>query len=67
MAGVSPHCKRVIEEFESDKTKCLDFRAIRAYAMCLAWKIMEERKVPFRFAIREAWRRAKDLCRGVYD
>ena len=63
MAGISPHCKRVLDNFETrTKDVCVDFREIRAVALCLCWKIFEEEKVPFRVALKKAWQIIKDRC-----
>jgi len=63
MAGISPHCKRVLDNFETrTKDVCVDFREIRAAVMCRAWQLMEAELIPFREAIRKAWVWAKDKC-----
>ena len=62
---VSPHCERILKEFEDLKHRdkiCWDFREIRAVVMCLAWKKMEEEHMPFREAIRRAWDEVKIEC-----
>jgi len=59
--SVSPRCQIVLEKGVT-KDVCYDFRRIRAYVMCKAWKIMEEEKVPFRSAIKRAWDEAKREC-----
>jgi len=62
MAGVSPHCKRVIKDFE-ENPKCYDFRAIRAYTACMGWKLFEEEKISFSEAMKKAWIKARKLCK----
>jgi len=61
MATLSETCKLILEKGLT-KDMCYDFRAIRRYVLCNAWKLMEERKIPFRDAIRESWRKAKEEC-----
>ena len=61
MNPVSEHCKRVFDVGLTENT-CRDFRFIRAWVMCEAWRLLEEENLSFRNAIRTAWRVAKDLC-----
>lgn len=68
---ISSHCQVLLDDFIDvlkRKDICWDFREIRAVVMCRAWEIMEKEHVPFREAVRRAWRWAKDLCRqaGAY-
>lgn len=58
---VSEKCKIVLERGLT-KEDCLDFRKIRSWVMCNAWKIMEERRTPFRSAIKQSWVEAKEAC-----
>jgi hypothetical protein len=43
---------------------CEDFRGIRRYVLCAAWRRMEEEKKPFKEAVREAWAEARKACAG---
>ena len=61
---VSEKCDIVLKQ-KITKDLCYDFRKIRQYVLCLAWDIMEKRKVRFADAIREAWREAKSKCAEV--
>jgi hypothetical protein len=53
----SPHCQTVL----SKPPDCTDFKAERSYAMCLAWKIMDEQKLP-RLPLRQAWVQIHATC-----
>jgi hypothetical protein len=44
------------------KDICYDFREIRRYVLIMTWKKLEERRIPFKTAIREAWAEAKKKC-----
>ena len=35
---------------------------VRRRALCYAWKIMDEEKVPFRDAVRKGWSKVKEEC-----
>jgi hypothetical protein len=61
MPEVSVHCKVALEK-GLDKETCYDFRRVRAYVMCLAWKKMTERPMRFAEAVREAWAETKMQC-----
>jgi|YelNatPaOPRAMG01_1025707.scaffolds.fasta_scaffold309371_1 hypothetical protein len=61
MDEVSTHCKVVLEK-GLDKETCYDFRKVRAYVMCLAWKKMTEKPMRFADAVREAWAETKMSC-----
>jgi hypothetical protein len=61
MPEVSVHCKVTLEK-GLDKEACYDFRRVRAYVMCLAWKKMTERPMRFAEAVREAWAETKAQC-----
>jgi len=61
---VSEKCDIVLKQ-DITKDLCFDFRRIRQWVLCKAWNIMEERKVRFAEAIREAWREAKSKCAEV--
>jgi hypothetical protein len=58
---ISVHC-RVILERGLEKEICYDFRKVRAYVMCNAWKKMIEKKMRFADAIRESWADTKAGC-----
>lgn len=65
---VSAHCMAVLGEPYSQEL-CYDFRRVRARVMCLAWVKMDERRIPFKQAINEAWVEVKSTCRekaGAY-
>lgn len=55
---VSEHCERVL----ASPPSCYSFRDMRAYASCLGWKYMDEKKIPWKEAIRQAWTEAKRVC-----
>lgn len=57
-------CKLALEKGLS-KDVCYDFRGIRRWVLCKAWRHIEEEKVPFGEAIRRAWREAKEGCLKV--
>jgi len=60
---ISPHCRRVLDGFKSNKKKiCWDFREVRAVVLCKAWEFMESERISFRTAIRKAWNWVKDEC-----
>jgi len=61
MSEVSAHC-RVVLERGLDKEACYDFRRVRAYVMCRAWRKMAERPMRFADAVREAWAETKAEC-----
>jgi hypothetical protein len=61
---ISDKCEIVLSQ-PLTKDVCYDFRTIRQRTMCLAWKIMDEQKIPFRQAIKEAWRTVKEGCAKV--
>lgn len=58
---VSEHCMRVFE-IGLNKETCSDFRFIRSWVMCEAWKLIDEKKLMFGQAIRTAWKIAKEIC-----
>jgi len=62
---VSPVCEAVLERGIT-RDVCLDFREIRRFVICKAWKIMEKEKVPFRDAIKRSWAGAKEECRKLH-
>jgi len=41
---------------------CMNIRKVRAFAMCSAWRKMDEKRIPFRQAIREGWQDVKKVC-----
>ena len=47
----------------AEPPSCWDFRGIRSWVLCRAWQSMEEKRIPFREAIRSAWDEAKRICR----
>lgn len=53
----SPHCELVL----SKPPECGDFRKTRSFAMCLAWKIMDEEKLP-RLQLKRAWQEIRKTC-----
>jgi len=55
---ISEHCQRVLEE----PPKCYDFRGIRSYVLCLAWKLLEDEKRTT-LPVGEAWQKARATCR----
>lgn len=55
---LSAKCERALETVP----KCWDFRGIRRYVMCDAWRRMEQQRIPFAQAIRESWGNAKGVC-----
>ena len=63
MAGVSPHCKQILNNFDINPQQiCVDFRDIRAVVMCRAWYLMETYHIPFKDAVKQAWSWAKEKC-----
>jgi len=65
---ISPHCEEVLTNFlnkEKRKNICWSFRDIRAVALCEAWRRIEEKHIPFRVAISEAWDWVKERCKEV--
>jgi len=57
---MSERCKVML----AGPPECMDFRKLRSWTMCKAWSVMDVKKVPFKEAIREAWREAKAKCYG---
>ena len=41
---------------------CDDFRRVRSYVMCAAWRAVDEKKIPFRQAIKEGWSAVRKVC-----
>lgn len=62
--GISPHCEMVIKE-PMTRELAYDFRGIRGRVMCYAWQIMQEKRVPFRDAIRQAWAKVKEEAAAI--
>jgi len=62
--GVSEKCEIILKK-PLTKDVCYDFRAIRQKVMCRAWQLMEERKLPFRDAVRTAWKEIKEECAKI--
>ena len=62
---VSGKCETILSPGWLTKDICYSFRDIRTYTMCAAWKILEEQRVPFREAMAQAWRQAKEECRKL--
>lgn len=66
---ISPHCEKVLRDFEDvekRKSICYDFGQVRAVAMCLAWRKMQESPgIRFRTAISLAWDEIRDKCSEV--
>jgi hypothetical protein len=58
---ISAHCVAILREPYSQDI-CYDFRKVRARVMCTAWQKMEERHIPFKQAINEAWAEIKGAC-----
>jgi len=58
---VSEHCRLILEN-DLPPDVCRSFRGIRSWVMCRTWELMEEKKMPFRQAIRTAWAEAKKRC-----
>jgi hypothetical protein len=58
---ISPKCAAVIERGPT-KEICEDFREQRRLILCLAWKKIEEKKIPFREARREAQAEVTKAC-----
>lgn len=52
---ISPHCEEIVKE----PPKYYDFRAVRSYASCRAWDIMDTEHVSWGDAIRKAWDEVK--------
>jgi len=61
---LSEKCRAVLETGLT-KDLCYNFRAVRKYVMCSAWAKIEEKKIPFRDAIRESWVDARKKCAEV--
>jgi len=54
---LSAHCEAVLAK----PPKCYDFRGIRAFVMCEAWRRLEEEKLR-KLPVREAWQKARQVC-----
>jgi hypothetical protein len=61
---LSEKCAAVLAK-PPTKEECYDFRAVRRRAICTAWKILEEEKIPFREAIKRGWAETKAKCREI--
>lgn len=61
---ISPVCLWAIKE-PLTKSLCYDFRRIRRRVLCLAWKFLEEERIPFAEAIRRAWKKTKEDCAKI--
>lgn len=55
---ISPHCEAVLAK----PPLCHDFRAIRSFALCRAWQIMDQEKRTS-LPMSEAWAEARQACR----
>ena len=58
----SEHCQQVLQDLETGKIQCGDFRSERSAVMCLAFDIMRKenrRSLP----VKEAWSKVKTKCR----
>lgn len=42
--------------------ECGDFRRVRSYVMCKAWKDVDEKKIPFKQAIKDGWQTVRSVC-----
>jgi hypothetical protein len=54
---ISPHCEAVLAK----PPLCYDFRNIRAWVMCEAWRRMEEEKLS-KLPVGQAWQKARQVC-----
>jgi len=61
---VSAKCEAVLGQ-EITKDLCYDFRRSRQYVLCATWRNMEEKRIRFSDAIREAWAELKSKCMKV--
>lgn len=55
---LSAHCERILEE----PPECISFRGARAFAMCFAWKLMEDEKIGLSPALKRAWQEFRKVC-----
>lgn len=62
--AISPQCDTIIKA-PMTRELAYDFRGIRARVMCYAWKFMEEKRIPFRDAIRQAWAKVKEEAAAI--
>ena len=58
--ATSKRCQRALEQ----PPPCGDFREVRRWVLCDAWRRVAEEQIPFREAIRRSWDQALDQCRG---
>lgn len=56
---LSAHGDRILEK----PPNCVDFRGARGYAMCFAWREMEEKKVSLSEGLKRAWAEFRKVCR----
>ena len=61
---LSEKCKRILED-ELVKDDCYYPSRRSQHVMCKAWQLMEEKKMPFKDAMKEAWRWFKDECAKI--
>ena len=59
----SQRCRRVLEQ-PITPAVCSNFRQVRRRVLCDAWQRVRDEGIPFREAVRRAWDKALDECRG---
>ena len=58
---ISEHCERVLADLEAGKIPCYSFAKTRSAVLCLAWKMLEDRKLPS-LPVGEAWKVLRQKC-----
>jgi len=62
--SISNKCRIVLSK-DVEKEICGDPAEIRRWVICMAWKKVYEKKMPFGEAMSEAWKEIKNKCRVV--